>query len=194
MTNRRKRLYGAALLREVLPSMAAECDAIEAYADRRISYAAFRAAHTAALHRHAVDAVSQRDSADKKRLAWLLGEIFHREAEHARAETYWHLRYLNYSDTDELTRGVDKARDAVDRCFTGIALPAVPAEYVTADVRKLAEAIYSDKDFAAMPILADALEDAGVHPETSLMHHCRRDAKHWRGCCVLDSILGRMDK
>jgi hypothetical protein len=41
-----------------------------------------------------------------------------------------------------------------------------------------------------MPILADALEDAGcANPD--LLDHCRTPGVHVRGCWVLDLILGK---
>jgi hypothetical protein len=56
-------------------------------------------------------------------------------------------------------------------------------------VRKLAEAIYGDRRFGDLPVLADALEDAGCIDPT-LLAHCR-GGDHVRGCWVLDLLLGR---
>lgn len=55
----------------------------------------------------------------------------------------------------------------------------------------LARGMYDSRDFAAMPILADALQDAGCEDE-ELLAHCRT-AKypHVRGCWVVDLVLGR---
>ena len=55
----------------------------------------------------------------------------------------------------------------------------------------LAAHIYASREFAVMPILADALQDAGCEDDRVLAH-CR-DAKqlHARGCWVLDAILGK---
>jgi hypothetical protein len=41
-----------------------------------------------------------------------------------------------------------------------------------------------------LPILADALEDAGC-ADPELLDHCRAGGKHVRGCWVLDLMLGR---
>jgi hypothetical protein len=52
----------------------------------------------------------------------------------------------------------------------------------------IARQIYDDRDFAIMPILADALEDAGCNnPE--ILSHCRGPGPHVRGCWVEDLIL-----
>jgi hypothetical protein len=55
----------------------------------------------------------------------------------------------------------------------------------------LARQMYESRDFSAMPILADALQDAGCDDEHTL-NHCRAaDAVHVRGCWVVDLVLGR---
>jgi hypothetical protein len=54
----------------------------------------------------------------------------------------------------------------------------------------LARAMYESRDFAAMPILADALEDAGCE-NGDVLAHCRGDGPHVRGCWVVDLVLGK---
>jgi hypothetical protein len=54
----------------------------------------------------------------------------------------------------------------------------------------IAERIYDERDFAALPILADALEDAGCEVP-DVLNHCRSAGLHVRGCWVLDLVLGR---
>jgi hypothetical protein len=55
----------------------------------------------------------------------------------------------------------------------------------------LARQMYESRDFGAMPILADALQDAGCDSE-DILAHCR-DASltHVRGCWVVDLVLGK---
>ena len=49
--------------------------------------------------------------------------------------------------------------------------------------------MYESRDFAAMPILADALQDAGCDSE-DILNHCRHaSGVHVRGCWVVDRIL-----
>jgi hypothetical protein len=57
-------------------------------------------------------------------------------------------------------------------------------------VRHLAEAIYRERNFADLPVLADALEEAGC-AEPSLLDHCRRPSGHVLGCWALDTLTGR---
>ena len=59
-----------------------------------------------------------------------------------------------------------------------------------ATVADLALGIARDKAFDRMPILADALEDAGCD-DRLLLDHCRSGGKHVRGCWALDLALGR---
>jgi hypothetical protein len=61
-------------------------------------------------------------------------------------------------------------------------------DWFTSTVRDLAAHIYTSREFSAMPILADALQDAGCDDE-QILTHCRGDRLHARGCWVLDAIL-----
>jgi hypothetical protein len=54
----------------------------------------------------------------------------------------------------------------------------------------LAQTIYEEKAFERLPILADALEDAGC-AEGALLRHLRQPDGHLRGCWALDAVLGR---
>jgi hypothetical protein len=46
------------------------------------------------------------------------------------------------------------------------------------------------RDFGAMPILADALHDAGCD-NADILDHCRGPGPHVRGCWVVDLVLGK---
>ena len=56
----------------------------------------------------------------------------------------------------------------------------------------LARTMYESREFGAMPILADAIQDAGCDND-DLLNHCR-DANqvHVRGCWVVDLVLGKV--
>jgi hypothetical protein len=57
-------------------------------------------------------------------------------------------------------------------------------------VPKLAQGIYEERAFDRMPILADALEDAGC-TDSYVLRHCRGPGPHVRGCWVVDLLLAK---
>lgn len=61
-------------------------------------------------------------------------------------------------------------------------------DWRTDTVTLLARQMYDGRDFSAMPILADALEDAGCD-SADILDHCRGDDTHVRGCWVCDLVL-----
>jgi hypothetical protein len=78
------------------------------------------------------------------------------------------------------------------RCLFGN--PFRPTEFNprwrTSTAVGLATAVYAENAFDRLPILADALEEAGCDDE-GLLRHCREDAVHARGCWAVDRVLGR---
>jgi hypothetical protein len=48
--------------------------------------------------------------------------------------------------------------------------------------------MYESRDFGPMPILADALQDAGCENE-DILAHCREPGPHVRGCWAIDLVL-----
>jgi hypothetical protein len=65
-----------------------------------------------------------------------------------------------------------------------------PKRWRTEAAVGLALRMYDDRDFRAMPILADALEEAGCDV-AELLAHCREPGVHVRGCWVVDLVLGK---
>jgi len=57
-------------------------------------------------------------------------------------------------------------------------------------IPRLAQAIYDERAFDRLPILADALEDAGCD-NVDILSHLRGPGPHVRGCFVLDLLLGK---
>jgi hypothetical protein len=57
-------------------------------------------------------------------------------------------------------------------------------------VSKIATAVYAERAFDRLPILADALEDAGCD-DADLLDHLRGPGPHVRGCWALDLVLGK---
>jgi hypothetical protein len=67
---------------------------------------------------------------------------------------------------------------------------ALDRSWLTSTVVALANGIYSDRAFDRMPILADALMDAGCDND-DVLDHCRGEGPHVRGCWVVDVLLGK---
>jgi hypothetical protein len=71
------------------------------------------------------------------------------------------------------------------------ALPAIDPSILvwnTAAVHRLAQSIYDDRAFTAMPVLGDALEEAACD-NAAVLSHCRGSGPHIRRCWVLDILL-----
>jgi hypothetical protein len=82
---------------------------------------------------------------------------------------------------------VQNIRDIFGNPFRPIPLDGAS---LTATVNELAAAIYDDRAFERLPILADALEDAGCGQQ-DILNHLRQPGFHVRGCWPLDLILGK---
>jgi hypothetical protein len=61
------------------------------------------------------------------------------------------------------------------------------------DVLKVAQAIYEERRFSDMGVLADALEETGC-ADADLLAHLRSPGPHARGCWALDLVAGRPQK
>ena len=62
--------------------------------------------------------------------------------------------------------------------------------WLTSNVRSLAEGVVAERAFDRLPILADALQDAGCE-DAELLGHCRGPGPHGRGCWVVERVIGR---
>jgi hypothetical protein len=87
--------------------------------------------------------------------------------------------------TGEKQRQANLARDIF---FSPFRTAAVQPAWLTCDVVSLAQAIYSDGAFDRIPILGDALEDAGCD-NAEILEHCRRSGEHVKGCWLVDLLL-----
>jgi hypothetical protein len=81
----------------------------------------------------------------------------------------------------------DIIRDIFGNPFRSV--PFAP-EWRTPTVLAMARQMYESRDFSPMPILADALQDAGCGSDDILIH-CRRPGPHVRGCWVVDAVLSK---
>jgi hypothetical protein len=63
--------------------------------------------------------------------------------------------------------------------------------FLTPTVVSLAQTIYHERTYTDLPVLADALEDAGCDHPYALLGHLRSPGPHARGCWALDLILAK---
>ena len=109
---------------------------------------------------------------------------------------YWAAQYayLGLLDSSEHAGIKEPAAQAhLARCIFG-PLPFRPVTlnpaWFTLAVTQLAEGIYEEKAFDRMPVLGDALEEAGC-TDIEILNHCRQSGEHVRGCWVIDLLLGK---
>ena len=115
---------------------------------------------------------------------------------------YYAQQPVGMSDAQE-RREEDAARERAEdhesqqlrsllRCVAGNPFkPTVLSpHWLTPAVTQLAASIYELRAFDRMPLLGDALEEAGCSDE-AVLKHCRSGGEHVRGCHVVDLILGK---
>jgi hypothetical protein len=206
-SDRKLRLFSVAAcepLRRLVgdPGVLADLDLAEAFADGRIDSPTLLAARNAALA-----GLHARNDAR--------GQAFPREVYMAELVCLYPMQQDSYRDRDMypgpedvpypqmVAEGIGHTapRATVSPRLLGLLLDifgplpfrevAIQPDWLTSDVTALTRGIYEEKAFDRMPILADALQDAGCDND-EILSHCRRENwKHVRGCWVLDLLLGR---
>jgi hypothetical protein len=79
-------------------------------------------------------------------------------------------------------------RDMFGSSFGAI---SIEPRWLTSDVIDLARVCYDERAFERLPILADALMDAGCDND-EIINHCREQGRgHVKGCWVIDLLLGK---
>jgi hypothetical protein len=89
-----------------------------------------------------------------------------------------------------LARQCEILRDIVGNPFRRERLDPAWVAYDNRAVERLARAIYDERRFADLPILADALEDASCD-NAAVLEHCRGRGPHVLGCWIVDLVLRR---
>ncbi len=94
------------------------------------------------------------------------------------------------AERTERKKQLDLRRDIFVDPFHPLTLDPSCLAWNDAAIPKMAQAIYDDRAFDRLPILADALEDAGCD-DPDILAHCRSGGEHVRGCWVVDLLLGK---
>jgi hypothetical protein len=90
----------------------------------------------------------------------------------------------------EHTRQADLLRDIVGNPFRPRAVEPAWLAWNDRCVERMARGIYEERAFDRLPILHDALLDAGCDNE-GILTHCRGAGPHVCGCWVIDLLLGK---
>jgi hypothetical protein len=107
-------------------------------------------------------------------------------AEEAARNAAWNA----FCDRDGMGKEVNQS--ALLRCIAGnpFHFPKLDPTWVTPTVISAAQQMYESRDFSAMPVLGDALHEAGCEV-AEILEHCRGRWPHVRGCWVVDQVLGK---
>jgi hypothetical protein len=196
VSDRKLRLFGCGCCRRAWdllvrkPSRAA-VEAAEAYADGLLDAASLRAARNAA--RNAANLMAKKEIPFNGQAIYAAGAV---------QEICW-IEFLGWNGaaytlcqrfvapnaaSRERKAQADMLRDIFGNPFHPVALNP---SWLTSTVLALAIGIYEERAFDRLPILADALQDAGCDNE-DILNHCRESCRvHVRGCFVVDLVLGK---
>ncbi len=112
--------------------------------------------------------------------------------EAARDTGYWCASLAAWTRPEAVFETEREAQATILRDLIGNPFRPVQRDlrWLTPTAVALAEGIYTDQALDRLPILADALQDAGCE-DAELLNHCRSGGPHVRGCWVVDLVLGK---
>jgi hypothetical protein len=113
--------------------------------------------------------------------AWAIGHHFHPDD----SGDAWHAKTKAHEAAE-----CDLLRHVVGNPFRRAAVDPAWLAWNGGTVRTMAQGIYDERAFDRLPVLADALEEAGC-TDTDILAHCRQPGPHVRGCWVVDLLLGK---
>jgi hypothetical protein len=212
LSARKRRLFACACCRRIWASLDACCrhavETAEAFADGMATRSDLNEAHDNAMNNHrpresklAQLQRSARMTLDSKdpliiaKRGWEAVEGASRPAQALPSKTTFSAAQCAQlaagtaqALADELAGQADILRDLVGSRLQRSMLDETWLCWKDGVVANLARTIYDDRAFERMPVLADALPEAGCRDE-NLLDHCRSPRPHHRGCWVLDLLL-----
>jgi hypothetical protein len=194
VSDRKLRLFACGCCRRVWDLLRDErnrkaVEAVEAFADgcvKRQALESVAAAADRAIGPVSLDSQAAEYAATASAVAAGLGPVDQVAAAAATAAAVVEVNWLPLK-WDEEARQADLLRCIAGNPFRPV--PVAPA-WRTADALRLAQAIYDERAFDRLPILADALEEAGA-TDAPLLGHLRGPGPHVRGCWAVDLLLGK---
>jgi hypothetical protein len=190
-SERKMRLFAVACYWQVAefhwdePLFDAEVEAVERYADGLIGRDGLLAASLA--HYRLQLFPGEEESALR---------FVNQEADYAAWMADWAAQWTRYAEEGAWPAGAAEAgqadllRDLFGNCFRQVTFDPAWLAWNDGTVVRLAQAVYGERAFDRLPVLADALEDAGC-TDADLLGHLRGPGPHVRGCWVVDLLLGK---
>ncbi len=203
--NRKPRLFACACCRLIWPTLTDErsreaVEAREGYEDGQVAESemdmAKEAARTARHElRYPLRAVVDAESIPEAAPAWAAGAASNTANGNYHPVVYLAARAaacLSQTPYPDAVAAETRAFCPILRCIFGNPFHpvAVHPTWLTSTAVSIAQQMYNSRDFSAIPILADAIQDAGCDNE-DILNHCREPGEHVRGCWVVDLLLGK---
>jgi hypothetical protein len=192
---RKERLFACACCRRIWEQLRDErsraaIEAAEAYADRRIDRTTLSKARAEAVRAEQAASWPSRRRVGRfsPKFAQAATLVTHPERFSVFVETS---RYAQFATSNAMVESAAQA-GLLREIFGNPFRPSeFASEWRSDTALSLARHIYESRDFAQMPILADALQDAGCD-NADILSHCRDPQQvHVRGCWVVDLVLGK---
>jgi hypothetical protein len=186
-SERKFRLFAVACCRRIWgaitnPHSREAVEVAERHADLEVGDEGLLVAHAAAYGRAWRELPAER-------AAW---DVTSDDAFEAAHETVGHAAWSTRrkARASELRAQVALIHDVFNNPFRQVRIEPSCLTWQGSLVREMAQTIYGERRFEDLPILADALEDAGCD-NADILDHCRRPGEHARGCWVVDLLLGK---
>jgi hypothetical protein len=198
VTDRKRWLFAVACYRGALPILRHEqfqagIHALERRAEEIATGGECHKAGSALRHLHGEIGVSA-PTADETAASYaaliLYRLLVGSSGRYAARDAYTHTAELLCRVMQDERHPVKLMRDIFGNPFSPITLLANWLHWNDSCPVRIAEAIYDERAFDRLPILADALEDAGCD-NADILAHCRGPGPHVRGCWVVDLLLGK---
>jgi hypothetical protein len=171
-------------------------ESAERYADGLISREELVAARTAAWEVHRNEGMDWHREVRPEALAALIAygtPLWYESREYWWGELAvlpeW-IAGANHLREREFAAQCQILRDVFGNPFRPVAVEPGWLTWNHGTVPAIARRVYGERRFEDLPILADALEDAGC-ADADLLAHCRGPGPHVRGCWAVDLLLGK---
>jgi len=199
-SERKLRLFAVACARRILPLLTDPrsrhaLEAAELFVDGQTTKRQLKAARQAAVTACREFQGTDENRYPKEVACWSADGSAQKAAERASADLLWALASEKIEDFGPawnagLLTILGDLRDIFGNPCRPVALDPAWRTWHDGTIVQLAQAIYEERAFDRLPILADALEEAGC-TDAELLGHLRGIGPHSRGCWAVDAILGR---